>query len=277
MDTGLINKFLPFSAVDGPGNRTVIFFQGCNLNCLYCHNPETINYCFNCGKCISGCKSNAIEFVNKEVVYNSSQCLNCDDCIKTCTKFSTPKAKKMSVNDVCNFIEKIKIFISGITISGGECTLQFDFLKSLLIETKRRNISTFIDTNAYLLPEKMIELSEYFDKAMIDIKWFDNSSHQKLTGKSNENILLNAEFLLKSKKVYEIRTVVFPNFADNENNIKNIAGFISKIDKSVIYKIINYRNSGVKNSEKFETINDNELTRFKQIAENEGCLNVKII
>ncbi|HPW42155.1 MAG TPA: 4Fe-4S cluster-binding domain-containing protein, partial [Bacillota bacterium] len=49
MAEALVNKILPFSSVDGPGNRTVIFFQGCNFNCLYCHNPETINRCTGCG------------------------------------------------------------------------------------------------------------------------------------------------------------------------------------------------------------------------------------
>ena len=39
---GIVNKIIPFSNVDGPGNRLSIFFQGCNFDCLYCHNPETI-------------------------------------------------------------------------------------------------------------------------------------------------------------------------------------------------------------------------------------------
>ena len=66
----LVNKIIPFSCIDGPGNRTSIFFQGCNFKCSYCHNPETINKCVNCGKCVAVCPVNALEIKDKKVVYH---------------------------------------------------------------------------------------------------------------------------------------------------------------------------------------------------------------
>ena len=63
----LVNKIIPFSCIDGPGNRTAIFFQGCNFKCTYCHNPETINKCVNCGKCVKVCPVNALNIVEKKL------------------------------------------------------------------------------------------------------------------------------------------------------------------------------------------------------------------
>ena len=68
----LVNKIIPFSCIDGPGNRTSIFFQGCNFKCSYCHNPETINKCVNCGKCVAVCPVNALEIKDNEIIFSWS-------------------------------------------------------------------------------------------------------------------------------------------------------------------------------------------------------------
>ena len=69
----------------------VIFFQVCNLKCKYCHNPETINKCVDCGMCIESCKSFALSKIDGKVVWDSKKCTSCDACIRTCTRLSTPK------------------------------------------------------------------------------------------------------------------------------------------------------------------------------------------
>jgi len=210
MNYGYVNKILPFSSVDGIGNRTVIFLQGCNFNCLYCHNPETIKFCCNCGKCFAVCKNAALKFENSKIIYIKENCIECDKCINICKFYSSPKVSKTSVNQIFEIVEQTRNFISGITISGGECTFQFEFLKAILLEANQKNISIFLDTNANLEFEKMKQISQFFDKSMIDIKWFDDSVHQELTRKSNKLVLKNADYLLQNQKVYEIRTVLFP-------------------------------------------------------------------
>ena len=92
---GYLNKIIPFSSVDGPGNRTAIFLQGCNFDCVYCHNPETINHCINCSFCVSFCPVEALS-VNREerrVLFNPALCVECDACTKKCHRNSTPKYK----------------------------------------------------------------------------------------------------------------------------------------------------------------------------------------
>ncbi|HIX25013.1 MAG TPA: radical SAM protein [Candidatus Lachnoclostridium avicola] len=64
--TAPVNKIIPFSAVDGFGNRTAVFLQGCNQNCLYCHNPETIHLCVGCGTCVDACPAGALSWAGEE-------------------------------------------------------------------------------------------------------------------------------------------------------------------------------------------------------------------
>ena len=126
-----INKIIPFSNVDGPSNRMAIFFQGCQFNCRFCHNPETINMCINCGDCIKTCPVKALSFVENKVVWNKDICVNCDTCIKTCRHNSSPKITYMDTDELLKEIERVKPYIEGITLSGGECTLQKDFIIEL--------------------------------------------------------------------------------------------------------------------------------------------------
>ena len=63
-----VNKIIPFSAVDGPGNRTAVFVQGCNFNCRYCHNPETRSLCRSCGECVEKCPKQALYIENGKVL-----------------------------------------------------------------------------------------------------------------------------------------------------------------------------------------------------------------
>lgn len=275
---GIINKILNYSAVDGPGNRLVIFFQGCNFNCSYCHNPETINICNDCGICVKTCHSKALSIKNSKVIWHSEKCVHCDMCIKVCPHSSSPKVMKMTVAEIMQRIEKVRPFISGITISGGECTQQFDFLLDLLIECQMRNISAFIDTNAFLEHEKMIKLSKFFDKAMPDVKVFDNTQHIELTGKSNDLVLQNVEYLLQKNKIYEIRTVIYPNL-NNEETVEHISKLIAKYNKYVIYKLIKFRQNGTRQSfnQNLVETSDEVMINLKNIAENMGCQNIVIV
>lgn len=102
-----VNRIIPFSNVDGPHNRCAIFFQSCPFHCLYCHNPETINYCINCGDCLKTCPVGALSFINNKVVWDKNKCVNCDTCIHTCKHLASPKITYMSVEEVLEIINKI--------------------------------------------------------------------------------------------------------------------------------------------------------------------------
>lgn len=272
-----INNIIPFSSVDGLGNRTVIFFQGCNLNCSYCHNKETINLCENCGVCIESCKSKAISYENNKVIFNEKPCLGCDSCINVCPNNSTPKTKLMTVTEVFNEIEKYSLFINGITVSGGECTLWSGFLIELFKKCKEKGLSCLIDSNGFNSFEKMSELLDLSDGVMLDIKAWNKDIHKKEIGKSNEFIKENFLYLLKKDKLREVRTVVVDGF-NNEETVEEVSKVLGSLNSSVTYKLIKFRNHGVRKAMKNKEVpTDNYMRVLEKIARKNGCNDILIV
>ena len=245
---GYINKIIPFSNVDGEGNRMAIFLQECNYNCLYCHNPETINKCLSCGKCVSQCPVEAIKLVNGQVKYDINKCVNCDKCVSACERNSSPKISKLTVAEVMAKIDKVKYFISGITVSGGECSLQRDFLVELFTEVRKLGLTTFMDTNGSTPIYKDKELLDVTDKTMIDLKAFDVEDSIKLTGMDNEIVIKNIKELGAMDKIYEIRTVVVPEVLNNKYTVDEGSKLLASINPDIQYKLIRYRSMGVRKS-----------------------------
>ncbi|RDY26310.1 YjjW family glycine radical enzyme activase [Romboutsia weinsteinii] len=239
----LVNKIIPFSCIDGPGNRTAIFFQGCNFKCTYCHNPETINKCTSCGKCISTCPVSALEKIDNKVTWDEKKCVQCDNCIRTCSNLSTPKTKDYSVGQLVEEIKKLSPFIEGITVSGGECTLNADFLVDLFKVVKGElNLTCFVDTNGGIDLSDHEELVNLTDKFMLDVKSIDEKEHIMITGLDNNIVLKNLRYLLNKNKLYEVRTVVAPGL-NNKSTIKEVSKIINGSCK---YKLNRYRRYGVR-------------------------------
>ena len=245
-----INKIIPFSNVDGPSNRMAIFFQGCQFNCRFCHNPETINMCINCGDCIKTCPVKALEMIDDKVVWDKEKCVNCDTCIKTCKHNSSPKITYMSVDELLNEIEKVRPYIEGITLSGGECTIRKDFIIELFPRVKQLGLSTLLDSNGSLDFEDNKEILEYCDGVMLDVKAVNKEFSDWLISYSNDVILKNLEYLIKINKLYEVRTIIFP---DRDDDNRCTIEYVSKIIKDkCLYKIIRYRQFGVRENHQEE-------------------------
>ena len=97
-----ISGIIKSSVIDGPGNRMVIFFQACNLNCMYCHNSHTIGLCNLCGVCVQACPTQSlkVDVENQRMLHNEATCNHCDTCLKVCPENSSPFYKKMSVEEI---------------------------------------------------------------------------------------------------------------------------------------------------------------------------------
>lgn len=273
-----INKIIPFSNVDGPGNRTAIFFQSCPFNCYFCHNPETINLCINCGDCVLTCPVNALSVVDGKVVWDKDKCVDCDTCIKTCKHLSSPKINYYSVDQVVEIIKKSKTYIRGITVSGGECTNFRDFLVELFKEVKKLGLTCLIDSNGNYDFESDPELTSLCDGVMLDVKAYDKEFHFEMCNYDNETVLKNLEYLLSVNKLEEVRTVLFPKFEkENEKTVEYVSSIIK--DKSR-YKLIKYRPFGVREEGlKFcgdEITSDDILEECRKITEKYGVNTVLV-
>ena len=275
---GYLNKIIPFSSVDGPGNRTAIFLQGCNFDCVYCHNPETINHCINCSFCVSSCPNQALSINREErrILFNAKLCVECDACIKKCHRNSTPKYKVMSADDIIQEIKNYRPFIQGITVSGGECTLQPTFLIELFIKAKELGLTCFIDTNGSTDLSEQSDLMNLVDGVMLDVKVWDKTAHQKYIKATNEMVIKNLNYLVDCGKLYEVRTVVVPELFDNEETIRKVCEKISGHD--IRYKLIKYRHLGVrKNNLNLTSPTEEEMKKLETIAHNLGVLNTIIV
>ncbi len=279
MSNGKINRLIPFSSVDGPGNRFAIFLQGCMFNCLYCHNPETINDCIHCGICVPFCHSDALAIENGKVIYHSENCTQCDECIKNCPHLSSPKVLDLSAEEVMDEIRKVRPFIRGITVSGGECTLQKEFLITLFQLAKDEGLSTFIDTNGGVPLWNAYALMDLTDGVMLDVKAFDGEQHRALTGVRNENVLKNLTYCAESGKLFEVRTVVLQGDFGSESTVENVAEIIAKIDQHVRYKLIKYRHFGVRDEylPMLARPADEQMLRLKEIVRMKGLTDVVIV
>lgn len=277
MEAVLVNKIIPFSCVDGFGNRTAIFLQGCNQDCQYCHNPETIHLCTHCGACVGVCPAGALSLAEGKVVYDPGKCCGCDSCLKACANDSSPKTQRMSAGMVYEQIQGYFPFIDGITTSGGECALYPGFLTELYRMVKERGKTTYMDTNGQVPLWDFKELLAVTDQTMIDLKAGTKEDHLRLTGRSHELPVENILRMADMGKLYEIRTVVVPDVVDNWKTVELGSGLISGYPQ-VRYKLIKYRHYGVRKA--FSNIrepSDEMMEELRRVAMSRGVKEVVVV
>ncbi|MDD4316370.1 MAG: glycyl-radical enzyme activating protein [Clostridia bacterium] len=232
------------STEDGPGIRTTVFFKGCNLKCAWCHNPESIAFyrhiywleerCMGCQSCVSICPKKAITSENGIISIDARLCDFCMKCVEECPMNAIEvKGMETSVEELVKELMKDKAFYDasggGVTLSGGEAVLNWEYLLPLLQQLKQRGVHTAVDTaGCYPFPI-LQKLLPYTDLILYDLKHIDNVLHNEFTGVENTLIFQNAARLgkLKSPKVW-IRTPIIPGATDTKENIIGIAKFIKE-------------------------------------------------
>ena len=278
---GLVNRIIHTSVVDGPGNRAAIFLQGCNYTCAYCHNPETINHCIHCGACVEVCPTGALVLDQGKVVWNAEKCCNCDKCLGACPNNSCAKIREYSAEEIMEILKKDIPFIRGITVSGGECSLQRDFLVELFTLAKAKKLSTLMDSNGSYDYTADAELMAVCDGVMLDVKAWSDEDHRKLAGAGSLPVIENAVKLAQAGKLEEIRTVVVPGFLNNEETVDEITRLLAPYleQGQIRYKIIAYRPFGVREPycKEFRVPTTGELEHLADIARNNGFTNIVLI
>jgi glycyl-radical enzyme activating protein len=230
VNTGVISNIQHFSVGDGPGIRTTVFFQGCNLRCLWCHNPETIprlpvllfykNLCTNCGSCTRVCPSGAHELLNAEHIFNLSSCRASGKCTETCPSGALKlSGKTMTLEEVfeniCEDIEFYKATGGGVTFSGGEPLLQADFCVSLAEKCTSHGISVIIDTAGNVSYSEFEKLLPYKVHFFYDLKAATEEDYRTKTGGSFMLTVINLAKLVYDGAQVTVRIPIIPGFNDN--------------------------------------------------------------
>ena len=234
--------------MDGPGCRTSVFVQGCNIACAYCHNPETQQLCSGCGVCVGQCPAGALsvredgggegakagetwkEITHGRVVWDENLCVQCDTCIRVCPSHTSPKVRRMSAEDVWKEIEKNMPFIQGITVSGGECTLYPEFLTELFQRAGEAGLTCFLDSNGCVDLSRYPRLMQVTDKVMLDVKAWDHDVFRRLTGGDVSIVKKNLKYLAERGKLFEVRLVCL----DSENRGENQQEWVPEVDMEAV-------------------------------------------
>ena len=230
--TGRIFEIKRFAVHDGDGIRTTVFFKGCPLRCVWCHNPEGIS-------------------PKTEEAFYAHKCIGCGECKRE--GFTTEDClgearalygKDITVDELLEAVLEDKDFFDnsggGVTLSGGECLMQADFCAELLQRLKETGVHTAVDTCGFVSRAALDKVIPYTDIFLYDLKAFDEDAHINCTGQTNKPILDNLRYLDSIGKKIEIRIPFVPNYNDGE--IDKIARFLTELNNITKIRVLSYHN-----------------------------------
>ena len=262
---GTVFNATKYMLEDGPGIRTVVFLKGCPLRCLWCSSPlcQTMDpslvylpyKCISCEACLPACPQQAL-FLDEEgkIGRNFEKCTHCGTCAKVCPVGAREmRGSTMSVEEVLEKVEKDRIFYrrgsGGVTLSGGEILMQAAFVTNILQRCWDKLIHTAIETCAFGDWEDLRSILAYTNVAFIDIKHADPSTHKKLTGRSNLQILDNirkaAAYCLEMRRSLILRVAVVPGMNDSRENLRDIALFLKDLPGGWELNLLPYHKYGI--------------------------------
>lgn len=253
--TGIIFDIQRYSIHDGPGIRTVVFFKGCPLRCLWCSNPESQHprpelshsrqNCVRCLECIQRCPHGAIALEGEEIVFTPGRCDHCGACWENCFREGWQfMGQEVTVPEVLATVTRDRAFYhrsgGGVTLSGGEPLMQPDFCDALLAACQKEGLHTAIETCGYQRWEIIEPILKKVDLVLYDIKEIDPMLHREFTGKANDLILANAAHAARMKPVI-IRVPVIPKHNDSKEEIRAISLFAKEIGAKELHLLPYHR------------------------------------
>lgn len=254
---GMISGIKRMEVHDGDGLRTTVFFKGCPLRCIWCHNPESLSF-------------------EKQIAFFKSKCISCGICKNERNEEAAEECptgaievygREYEVEELAQILLQDEAFFKnsggGVTLSGGECLAQPDFCIALAKLLHERDISVYVDTCGYVKREIFEKMIPYTDKFLYDIKAIDATVHEKCTGGQNRLILDNLKYLCNKGCKIEIRYPLVKGYNDLE--CENIAKFLSGLQGMTKVKVLQYHRFSASRYEAlgmFNTLPDTQTTSY---------------
>lgn len=272
---GKVFNIQKFCINDGPGIRTTVFLKGCPLNCAWCHNPESkteatsvmldFEKCSLCGRCAEKCTQKAHKIQNGHS-FDRELCVACGECAEKCLNDAiTLCGREMTADEVVAEVLKDKPFYEssggGVTLSGGEPLLQFDFAYNILKACRENGVNTAVETCGFAEKEKILKFAEVTDIFLFDWKLSDSELHKKYTGVGNEIILNNLLALDSFGARLILRCPIIPGVNDTKSHFKGIASVANRLKNVCGIEILPYHSLG---ADKLKKLGKTDEMRFAE-------------
>jgi len=197
-----IHSFESLATLDGDGVRYAIYFNGCPLRCVYCHNPDTWG--------VSG--------------------------------------EDYSVEDLFNKVKRYKPYFGqngGVTFSGGEPLLNAPYINEVNSYLKTADIKYALDTSGQVeMTDDVKEAINNSDLVILDLKFYDNDSYYKYTGKTMMKTITMLYYLAAIEKRTWIRTVIVPGINDSKEILDKYIDIVKQFPHVEKYELLGFHTMG---------------------------------
>lgn len=264
---GSIFEIQHFSVHDGPGIRTTVFLKGCQLKCLWCHNPESIrtqtkelafveSKCVGCGVCFKICPHGCHRMKDGKHIIDRKTCSLCGACTHLCAgKALSMYGMELLPEEVLAEVLKDRTYYEqsggGVTLSGGEPMLQPDFVRRFAKLAKKHGIHVAMETNGCYDFRLLNGIRENIDLFLIDWKESNEEKHKAYTGAGNQQIIQTIRQLSDAGHSILLRCPIIPGYNDRTDHFRKIAQMTREIKGIVSAELLPYHNLGLNKISKF--------------------------